>query len=160
MDYRNFDMIYNNKMFANKELLYAHIFENRMLNNRGEEFGTTLIFTKDRNNMWDVLEGLRKVRGITVKDNRNGHKDSSIEYQYYIPRTNKISVNRIQMHHQNEDKLIINDNSRELRCRTMIFDTDRDSVDNISEDLWDRIIQPMHKCTVEDNYTDAKILIY
>lgn len=35
---KNLDMIYNSKMFANKEFLYQHIIKNMVLNNRGEEF--------------------------------------------------------------------------------------------------------------------------
>lgn len=157
---KDFDMIYNSKMFANKEFLYKHIFENMMLNNHGEEFGTTLIFTKDRNSMWDVLEGLKKVNGITVKDSRNGHRDSSIEYQYDIPRTNMISTNRVIMQHYNDNPQITNDNSRALRCRTLILDIDKDTLKNVNDDLWYKIIRPMHCHTIEDNYTDAKIFIY
>lgn len=160
MENRSFDMIYNSKMFANKEFLYEHIFENMMLNNQGEEFGTTLIFTKDRSSMWDVSEGLRKIRGIEVKESRNGHSDSSIEYQYRIPRTDKISVNRVVMHHFNESPQIIGENSRGLRCRTLILDVDREVIDNMDKDLWRKVILPMHTHTKDDNYTDARILIY
>lgn len=157
---KNFDMIYNSKMWANKEFLYAHIFENMMLNNRGEEFGTTLIFTKDRSSMWDVFEGLKKVKGIKIKDNRNGYNDSSIEYQYDIPRTDKVSANRIIMQHYNDKPQIASDNSRGLKCRTLILDTDKEMMKNMDEDLWNKIICPMHTHVIDENYTDAKIFIY
>ena len=156
---KDFDMIYNSKMFANKEFLYQHIFENMVLNNRGEEFGTTFILAKNEGLMWDIIEALRKISNIEVKNNcfRVGY--ANIEYQYMIPRTNKISVNKIEIIQYNENINASFEKLRGYRYRTLILDMGIDDVKSINRDIWDNRLLFNHR-PIKDNYTDAKIFIY
>ena len=157
---KDFDMIYNSKMFTNKEFLYQHIFENMVLNNRGEEFGTTFIFTKNKDLIWDVIEGLRKIKNIEIKEKSWSSILSTITYQYIIPRTDKISVNKVEILHYDGKIETFDDNRlRGHRYRTLILDTDKDTVKNMSKDMWEMRLLCSYR-PIENNYTDAKIFIY
>ena len=158
---KNFDMIYNSKMFANKEFLYQHIIENMVLNNRGEEFGSTLILTKDKNLIWDIMEGIRKIKNIEIKDNSWRSDCSTIIYQYIIPRTDKISVNKIEILHYDDNRIEASDYRclRGYRYRTLILDVDKDTIKNMNKEIWEERLLCSYR-PIENNYTDAKIFIY
>ena len=155
MNNMNFDMIYNGKMFANKEFLYEHIFENMVLNNRGEEFGTTLVLTKNEMLHSDIAEALRKVKGVEVKTHSFSRCRSYIDYQYRIPRTDKMSVNKVEILDITDNNL---EDTRGYRYRTIILDIDKEYINNMNKEQWIRI-HSGHR-PIENNYTDAKIWIY
>lgn len=150
-----FDMIYNRQMFANEEFLYAHIFENMKLNNRGEEFRTTVVLADKNKTFWDIVEGLKMVKGIDVKSNSFNSRTASIEYQYDIPRTDKISTNRIIILFEFDESQL-----RGNRCCTLIVDGSMEYAKGINDEIWKTRINLMMTQGKDGNYTDAAILIY